>query len=267
MYCEQCGAKLEDGSAFCNECGAPVEPDSAPAQPAGNSVQQVAQQPQPPKGGSWHIPVIAVCCVVIIALIVALVVALSQSTGDDSGADSTQESAAAQSSTTSDETADQSSSAVQQSSSSSYCAFNNATVTASSELQHDSSVNTSYYYASNVLDDDPDTCWAEGADGSGVGESLTFTLSSAAEVSGFEIRNGYQKTEEIYEHNARPHVVKIYADGELIHTATIAYDGLGYQKVEFSQPFKASTITIEIDSVYEGTKWSDCAISDIKFFS
>ena len=47
MYCENCGAKIEDDSRFCTECGTPVEDEgySAPA-PAPQS-QPVQQTPQP----------------------------------------------------------------------------------------------------------------------------------------------------------------------------------------------------------------------------
>ena len=43
MFCEKCGAKIEDGSAFCPECGAPV--NQAPAQ---NPVDQVDPASQAP---------------------------------------------------------------------------------------------------------------------------------------------------------------------------------------------------------------------------
>ena len=29
MFCEECGAKLEDGARFCQECGAEVEQETA----------------------------------------------------------------------------------------------------------------------------------------------------------------------------------------------------------------------------------------------
>lgn len=289
MFCEQCGEKLEDGAAFCTKCGAPVEPDSASAQQAGRPVQPVSQpvqqagqplqpagqparpaasQQQPSKGGSWHVPALIVCGIVIVALVAALAVVLPQSASEDAPETSAEQSAVApQSDSAGSDAAQPSTDAQQQSGGSSYCAFNSATVTASSELQHDGNLNTSYYWASNVMDDDPETCWVEGAAGNGVGETITFTVPSASEVAGFNIRNGYQKSEEIYEHNARPHEMKVYADGEFVCTASLTDDSSGYQKVKFEQPVKAKSITLEIASVYEGTKWSDCGISDIKFFS
>jgi len=47
-FCNQCGARVEDGSKFCSSCGAPVDLGSAPAQAAASSQKQNQQK----QGGS-----------------------------------------------------------------------------------------------------------------------------------------------------------------------------------------------------------------------
>ncbi len=43
-FCNQCGAKVEDGSKFCVSCGAPIDGGSAPAQTTASSQKQNQQQ-------------------------------------------------------------------------------------------------------------------------------------------------------------------------------------------------------------------------------
>lgn len=49
-FCNQCGAKVEDGSKFCTACGAPVDAGSAPAQ---NSASSQNQQKTNGAGGGF----------------------------------------------------------------------------------------------------------------------------------------------------------------------------------------------------------------------
>ena len=68
MFCENCGAKLEDDAKFCTECGTPVE-DIAVSEPAPQPVAQPqpVQQTAPQK--SPLVPIlIAVLAVLVIAI-------------------------------------------------------------------------------------------------------------------------------------------------------------------------------------------------------
>lgn len=51
MFCENCGAPLDEGARFCENCGAPVEPVApvAPAAPA-------PQEPEPGPAGKIYFP-------------------------------------------------------------------------------------------------------------------------------------------------------------------------------------------------------------------
>src|SRR5688500_14568552 len=76
--------------------------------------------------------------------------------------------------------------------------------TASSYLANNWNKHTENYHPNYVLDDDPKTAWVEGAEGDGVGESVTIPLSAlgSARAVRVEVRNGYQKSKDLHTANA-----------------------------------------------------------------
>lgn len=122
------------------------------------------------------------------------------------------------------------------------------------------------YNAANVADGDNATAWVEGAQGSGVGSEITFSNpSTSAALSELAIRNGYTKSEDLYYKNARPCDITIFADGQPLCTATLKDSYASLQVISFGKQINPSTITIRIDSVYSGTKYEDCAITELGF--
>jgi len=166
----------------------------------------------------------------------------------------------------------------------------------SSELEQSGYYNYGKYGAINLGDNNPATCWAEGAEGNGVGEYIYMTIPK--NIRGIRIRNGYQKSKNLYEANNRPKTIKIellpcfmppgyvtethtgFAISQTIATDTIILeDKLGYQDILFD--FSWSKINhqttknkifdndrfilkITIEDIYPGNKWNDACISDIK---
>lgn len=60
MFCENCGAKVQDGAAFCSECGASTAAQQAQeAQPAYAQPQPYAAPVQPPPQQSYAQPAYA----------------------------------------------------------------------------------------------------------------------------------------------------------------------------------------------------------------
>lgn len=136
-------------------------------------------------------------------------------------------------------------------------------ISASSTLES-SSYGT--YFASNVTDGNNDTAWVEGNPGDGAGEEITFSNPNSSELlSEMAIFNGYCKSEDLYYANARPYQITIFADGTPIGTTTLIDSYSSLQVVTFEEPIYANTITVRIDSVYEGSRYSDCGISEIGF--
>lgn len=165
----------------------------------------------------------------------------------------------------------------------------------SSELEQDIYKDFGKYGALNVSDSDPETCWAEGSETDGSGEYLLTVISE--NISSLRIRNGYQKSESIYNANKRPKTIKftLYASyqpsGYVTETHTgfciseplftsiaTLKDQFGYQDVNtginwpniyeelsYDRTFDKDhfILKIEIIDVYNGTKWNDACISDI----
>ncbi len=59
------------------------------------------------------------------------------------------------------------------------------------------------YHPGYLFDGRPDFGWVEGAKGTGAGESLTLTLDAPLELVGLELWNGYQRSEDHFQKNAR----------------------------------------------------------------
>lgn len=120
------------------------------------------------------------------------------------------------------------------------------------------------YSAENVLDGDPSTCWAEGVDGVGIGEKLFISNSSAFSISKITINNGYCKSEKLFNENARPKKLKLTFDNgkSVIISLHDGYENR-LQEAEFIE-VTTRTVTIEIMDVYNGSKYEDTCISEIK---
>ena len=124
------------------------------------------------------------------------------------------------------------------------------------------------YVASNLSDGDWNTAWVEGSSGSGAGQSVTISRASGgkATVSCLELVAGYGKSTDIYYKNARPKQVSLITDsGEVVAQVTLADSYRVVQSISFPA-VSASSITLRIDSVYEGNKYDDCAISEMRCF-
>ena len=137
-----------------------------------------------------------------------------------------------------------------------------SSVTASSEL----SENGMTHIAGRVLDGDDSTAWVEGADGQGIGESLTFNFDGTYRVNGLTIKAGFQLDEETYYKNSRPKEITItFSDGSS-ETFTLDDEYGAEQYFEFDQLVNTSSVSITINSVYEGSKYEDTCITGVEFF-
>ena len=64
------------------------------------------------------------------------------------------------------------------------------------------------YAAINLLDLDPNTAWVEGVDGDGEGEYACVSMGLYFPES-IRIKNGYQKSKELYHYNSRPEKIRL----------------------------------------------------------
>ncbi len=134
-----------------------------------------------------------------------------------------------------------------------------AKITASSTLDQ-----ASKYGVSNLFDNQKATAWVEGVDGNGINEQLTFELSEKVNIDEIQIWNGYQRSPNVYQTNARLKGFSLGEVGGKDYEYTLRDDDAG-QKIDLRVPLKNS-FSLKINSAYDGSKYQDLAISEMLFF-
>lgn len=142
---------------------------------------------------------------------------------------------------------------------------------------------TCKYSAHSAQDQDPATAWCEGSKGYGVGDIVIVARNTSQPL---EIFSGYGKSTKLHRANGRPRSVRVYvlqADekgvtemGEIHkrvrvlaqHTVQLA-DRFGFQPLPLPahtvNESRASTlVALKILSVYEGSKYKDTCVSEIR---
>lgn len=272
MYCVKCGAKIDDASRFCDACGHQVKDFDASVQLLEEGVSSSLK--------TSTVAVVAIALVVVILATVLLVIkpwgGSNTGSGDATGTTANvnqQESSkvgdgANPESGTSTQSKDEPSGSIQSKSpTKETLSFSGITkANASSTLPTDSVINVKSYVASNLIDGNHSTVWCEGADGDGIGESVTLSGKSKQGFKGFSIWNGYQESSHLYEINNRVARLTVYADNKLVGEYKIEDRGLKSQRIKFDKVVEAKKLTFEIRDVYSGSKYKDCCISEIECF-
>ena len=136
-----------------------------------------------------------------------------------------------------------------------------STVSATSQLSENGLV----YPPEQVCDGDLSKAWVEGATGQGIGESIIFNLDGEYLVKGLNIYNGYQKSRDLFYKNSRPQKIRIdFSDGS--HETIELKDKMGLQRCLFQEPAVTNRMTVTIENVYAGEKYSDTAISEMSWY-
>ena len=142
-----------------------------------------------------------------------------------------------------------------------------AAIRASSSLKSSRYAN---YQPGNLLDDNPESVWVEGAKGKGTGEWLELTFDQPRMVSKIGFLNGYNKTaakdgSDRWQQNSRIKIVRIsFATGQsLEHTLE---DTRQWQYVSFA-PVRTDNVRITLLQNYPGSKWpDDTCLSEIRVY-
>lgn len=281
-YCIHCGAKVEESSKFCTNCGAKIEQDSGQVPTLAAENRSELQN----KSLNKVIIVLAVALVAVLALIACLVLFVP-SASNESDADVSQNQASQQqanseaqsesASSTDSDNAEKSSEQVEAPASSKAAVSTvqsfkggagSGLLTSYSASSALSASQYGTYVAANLDDDALDTAWVEGVSGSGVGQSVKMSDPSGKKVavSEIELVAGYVKSEDIYYKNARPKQVSVLADtGEVLAQVTLADSYGAVQSITFPAT-STSSLALRIDSIYEGNKYEDCAISEMRCY-
>lgn len=146
--------------------------------------------------------------------------------------------------------------------------FNNSVIEtkSSSQLATEKIGNNTYDYSSwRVIDNDLSTCWSEGSDDYGSGESITLSFDNVYEINEIRIWNGLCASEDLFYKNSRLREISVaFSDGQSIDFE--CNDGWNNSENVITLPstVETSSITITIGSVYEGEKYKDTCISEIR---
>ncbi|HIB64602.1 MAG TPA: hypothetical protein EYO33_05720 [Phycisphaerales bacterium] len=125
------------------------------------------------------------------------------------------------------------------------------------------------YGAAQLEDTDFQTCWAEAARGDGIGEYMEFVISKDkgpknVPFSGFSIKNGYTKSQDIWSKNNRVKEMTLSINGKsqstisLLDTSKSQWVALKGVRVN-----PGDVVRLTIKSVYPGSKYQDTCVSEI----
>ena len=285
MFCEKCGARIEEGMKFCMNCGAPI------AQQVIQKEEKVHKQ----SNWKWIIGGIAGTAVLLFAVAVGIMYAMGVfGSGSGDGAESedkwevaeTMKPAETEPPTPTpqptetpqptatvqpdvdeqqDEEEEENDEGVYdeepETDAVSVTMQDVSLVEASSELSERGMTHS----ADRICDGSLNDAWVEGASGQGIGENVRFTFDDVYCFSGMRINAGYQKTEDLYYKNSRPKKIKLtFSDGR--SKSFKLKDYYGMQQIDFDEPIESDSVRVTIESVYKGKKYKDTVISEIEWY-
>jgi hypothetical protein len=128
------------------------------------------------------------------------------------------------------------------------------------------------YNVGNLIDEDLRTVWSEGAQGNGIGESISFQYSAKNQfgnttvLTSVTILNGFVKRNDLWKKNGRVKTFKLYINEKPFALLELE-DSKAFQTFdlgEISSP-AGFTLTFEIFEVYPGEVFEDVVVSYITF--
>jgi hypothetical protein len=139
------------------------------------------------------------------------------------------------------------------------------------------------YAANRIADGDIKTAWCEGAPVAGTGEAVAVALEPGMLASIF---SGYGRDKDVWLKNARPkdvlltileiegssasqHATLLYNLRAIAQGKRLLEDRFGFQSLDLPAVSMSDghghILVIEILSVYPGSKYQDCLISEVRF--
>lgn len=134
-----------------------------------------------------------------------------------------------------------------------------ANVSASSTLEP-----VSAYNVMQLFDAKRDFAWAEGDNGTGVGQQITFEFDKQREITHLLLANGYQRSEQHFFGNGRAKTITVTDDSQTKQTLQLT-DAQGTQLIALNKPLKTKTLKMVFDDIYKGTKYTDMVVSELAF--
>ena len=119
------------------------------------------------------------------------------------------------------------------------------------------------YHPGYLFDGRLDFGWVEGVKGPGLGESMTLTFAAPVTLTGLELWNGYQRSDDHFKKNARAKKLTVTLDGAPPLELAVK-DAQGSQKLMFPKPASTKSLTLTIKEAWPGTKYDDLVLSELR---
>lgn len=138
-------------------------------------------------------------------------------------------------------------------------------IQASSELTD----STKTYQAEFVFDGNRETCWCEGADGTGAGEALVIKFTQPVYLTEVAFLNGYLKNETVYNNNGKIRRVELETEEGRFETefADRKYqeiaDDLYSDRFTFDEPVETQYLSVMILEAQKGAKYDDTCLTEL----
>lgn len=116
----------------------------------------------------------------------------------------------------------------------------------------------------NLFDDNLSTNWQEGAAGYGIGQDVRISFDKVYKVKYIAFDLGNRTSDVSYAENGRPSVLTLQIGD--FHQVVRFRDVRETQWVELSRPIASDSMRILINDVFEGSKYTDTCISDIRVY-
>ncbi|WP_109832684.1 NADase-type glycan-binding domain-containing protein [Reichenbachiella versicolor] len=120
------------------------------------------------------------------------------------------------------------------------------------------------YGATNLMDSKKEFGWAEGSNGNGINQKLTFTTDEEITISAIKIWNGYQRSPSHYKSNTRLKSFE-FGLGDGTGATHMIKDEMSSQIVKLNAPITGRKFTLTVKDIFPGSKYQDLVISELKF--
>lgn len=118
--------------------------------------------------------------------------------------------------------------------------------------------------AAATVDGDLATSWQEGANGYGIGQSVSYFFDGEQKVAGMKLWLGNWREGNWYAENGVPKLINIYI-GDTVLTVEFPHRQECFYVI-FNQPVPTELVMLEISSAHPGSKYEDTCIAEVQFF-
>lgn len=119
------------------------------------------------------------------------------------------------------------------------------------------------YHPINIFDENLNTAWFEGDTVEGINQYIEFNFFIPINIESISIRNGYSKSEKLFNANNRVKTFDILLNNTFKSTIDLK-DTMEVQKFEIKSN-NVKSIRFVIRDIYKGSKYNDTGISEVSF--